>query len=152
MNELYLHSVRILNKCVPDRADRPWLDPRLDALALQSRHCFVYIGHEVGDVVDGAVEAWGRRFVSTSSREKPDAAVAEALDSSFELGALPTAEHALVPIQRSRGIGHAQVHVVEAEQLSVLNHLDLRSPEILDEAEFEEPGDVTRRREHLGTG
>jgi hypothetical protein len=75
--------------------------------------------------------------------------IPKAIDAALQLAAFP-AENVLIPLECRIGIGHAQVHVMEAEQLGVFDHLDLDPERILDEPELEQAGGVTHRCENLG--
>jgi len=74
----------------------------------------------------------GRRF--SLLHEDQHLAVLQALDAALERRAFAT-EPLLVPGEGGLRIRRAQVDVVEAETIAILQHFDSRSPGILDDAE-----------------
>ena len=94
--------------------------------------------------------AFARRRVAALDKD-PDAAVSHAVDAILQLAGV-AAELLLVPGERRRRIGRAQVDVVQPELLRVLHHFDPRAPRIVDERELEEAGHVARRVDDLRAG
>jgi len=120
----------------------------LDVSRLQRAERLFQIRHTPTEMIDGASDT--RRGVAFGD-EHPDAAVLEAVDSSFELCGV-AAEPLLVPGQRDGRVGRAQVDVVEAERFGILHDLDPDAPWIFDESQLEEPGHVAHRRDDLDAG
>jgi hypothetical protein len=96
VDQLDLHAVRIFDERVTNRSDRARLDAYLDAPPLEDDHGLVPVRYQPRDVVDRTVETGRRCLRAAACRERPDGAVAQPLDPSFQLGPL-AAERFLIP-------------------------------------------------------
>ena len=117
----------------------------LDAVPTHLGGGRIEVLHSEGNVVDRASGGCRGRAVFVAHREQPNVAEQDAIQTVPQPGALAT-EHLPIPRQRRRGVGRAEMNVMEPEGVGVLYQLDPRPPRVEDEADLEQPRHVPQRR------
>src|SRR4029077_16501969 len=95
------------------------------------------------DMIDGV--ALARRGLPLL-RENPDLTILQSVHASLQLSAL-AAKHLEVPLEGTFGVGGAEMDVVEAQRLGILQDLDFGTPWILNESVLEQSRSFLDRRD-----
>ena len=109
----------------------------LDVRPLQLTRDRIQARHRERDVVDGPSSRRSGGPSLVLHGQQPDIAHAQTVELPPQLSRLAT-EPLLIPLQGRGRVGAAQMDMVEAERVAVLDQFDAGAPRVEDESVFEQ--------------